>query len=93
MVAGPERRTQAYFAIQRQWMAHWPEQIRGFASRVLLASLSPMAPVWCQVEPKIRMRLDPEDLVSRAILDTGEWEPVSVGMVSYTSAPAPLSSM
>jgi FkbM family methyltransferase len=82
MAAGPQRRTQAYFAIQRQWITHWPRQIGGLASQVLLASVSPMAPVWCQVEPKIRMRLNPGDLVSRAILDTGEWEPVSVGMVS-----------
>lgn len=82
MVAGPELRTQAYFAVQRQWMAHWPFQSGKYAPRILLSGVLPAVPVWYQVEPKIRMRLDPEDLVSRTILETGGWERVSFGMVS-----------
>jgi hypothetical protein len=77
MAAGPEQRTQAYFAVQRGWMAHWPFEHGKYAPRVLLTAVLPVAPVWYQVEPQIKMHLDPEDFVSRAILETGEWEPTS----------------
>src|ERR1700736_2344696 len=77
MVAGSERRTEAYFAVQRAWMAHWPLKQGQYAPRVLLPAVLPVSPVWLQVDPKIRMRLDPEDFVSRTILETGEWEPAS----------------
>ena len=77
LLASPEQRTEAYFSLQRGWMAHWPFQSGKYAPRVLLAAVRPVAPVWFQVEPQIRMRLDPEDFVSRTILETGEWEPES----------------
>lgn len=77
MVASPEARTGAYFALQRGWMAHWPWETGKYAPRVLLRAVTPVAPVWFQVEPSIRMHLDPEDFVSRTILETGEWEPTS----------------
>jgi FkbM family methyltransferase len=82
MVAGPELRTQAYFAVQRNWMQHWPDPIKKLASQFMLAAASPMAPVWYQVEPNIRMRLDPADLGPRIILESGVYEPDSIGMVS-----------
>ena len=75
--AGSETRTQAYFAVQRAWMAHWPLESGKYAPRLMLGSVLPVTPVWYQVEPEIRMRLDPEDFVSRTILETGEWEPTS----------------
>lgn len=81
MVAGPELRTQAYFAVQRQWMAHWPFQRGKYAPQLLLIGVLPMTPVWYQVEPRIKMRLDPEDMGARMILESGEYEPVSCGMV------------
>ena len=77
MVASPETRTGAYFAMQRGWMAHWPFESGKYAPRVFLPAVMPVAPVWYQVEPHIRMHLDPEDFVSRTILETGEWEPTS----------------
>jgi FkbM family methyltransferase len=82
MVAGPELRTKAYFALQRQWAAHWPFQAGKHAPRLLFAAAAPMVPVWYQVEPHIRMRLDPADLGPYMILESGVYEPVSVGMVN-----------
>jgi FkbM family methyltransferase len=82
MVAGPEGRTQAYFAIQRQWIKHWPFQSGQRAPRALLNAVWPMAPVWYQLEPHIRMHLDPADLGPLIILETGEYEPVSVAMIA-----------
>lgn len=82
MVAGPEKRTQAYFAVQRKLMAHWPFAIRVVVSQILLIPVSPLVPVWYQVEPNIKMQLDPEDLGPRMILESGVYEPISVGMVS-----------
>jgi FkbM family methyltransferase len=82
MVAGPEARTQACFAIQRQWMTHWPYPIKGVASQFLMAAASPMAPVWYQVDPNIKMQLDPADLGPRMILESGVYEPGSIRMVS-----------
>ncbi len=77
LVAGPESRTQAYFAVQRAWLAHWPFDYGKNAPTVLLPAVLPGAPVWYQVEPQVRMRLDPDDYVSRTILLNGDWEPAS----------------
>jgi FkbM family methyltransferase len=41
-----------------------------------------MAPIWYQVEPNIRMQLDPADEGPLTILETGVYEPVSFAMVS-----------
>jgi FkbM family methyltransferase len=41
-----------------------------------------LVPVWFQVEPNIRMHLDPADLGPRMILESGVYEPVSIRMVS-----------
>src|ERR1017187_6461792 len=76
-VASPEVRTRAYFAVQRGWMAHWPFERGKYRPRVLLPAVWPVTPVWYQVETEIKMHLDPDDLVSRTILETGEWEPTS----------------
>jgi FkbM family methyltransferase len=87
MVAGPEVRTRAYFAIQRQWMAGWPFETGKYAPRVLLPAALPVIPVWYQVEPHIKMQLDPEDMVSRVILESGEWEPGSWKLMAEHLAP------
>ena len=87
IVAGPALRTQAYFTIQREWLAHWPVQIHGVITQIMLVAVSPMAPAWYQVEPHIRMQLDPADLGPRLILETGVYEPVSVAMVSEHLGP------
>lgn len=44
---------------------------------VLSVTAAPFAPVWMDVQSGVRMRLDPNDLVSRVILETGSWEPES----------------
>jgi FkbM family methyltransferase len=81
LIAGSELRTQSYFALQRQWMAHWPYQSGKYLPRILLPGVLPVVPVWHQVEPHIKMRLDPSDFVSRTVLETGQWEAGSFEMV------------
>jgi FkbM family methyltransferase len=80
-IAGPAGRTQGYFAIQRQWEAHWPLQNGKKLPRLFEPMVQPFAPVWLQVEPGIKMRLDPYDYVSREILETGKWEPESWAVI------------
>lgn len=77
LALSPERRTEAYFSLQRSWMAHWPFDRGRYTPRILLPAVLPVTPVWLQVDPQIRMRLDPADFVSRTILETGQWEPES----------------
>src|ERR1043166_5738573 len=74
LVAGPPARTQAYFGLQREWSAHWPFEHGRYFPRIVQPALQPFVPVWLQVEPRVRMQLDPEDYVSREILETGSWE-------------------
>lgn len=86
-IAGPEARTSGYFAFQRAWLAHWPLEHGQFLPRSIANALQPFAPVWVQVEPQVRMHLDPNDLVSRQILETGSWEPTSWAAVQEHLAP------
>jgi FkbM family methyltransferase len=74
LIAGPAARTQGYFALQRQWAAHWPLQNGKMLPRAIRPIFQPFTPVWVQLEPKIKMQLDPNDYVSREILETGVWE-------------------
>jgi hypothetical protein len=37
----------------------------------------PMVRVWYEMQPRVRMRLDPDDLGPRMILETGQYEPAS----------------
>lgn len=76
-IAGPAARTQAYFALQRQWTAHWPLEHGVALPRAIQPFFLPFAPVWVQVEPHVKMLLDPDDFVSHTILETGTWEPDS----------------
>ncbi len=73
-IAGPEARTQGYFAVQRAWMAHWPLEHGKALPRLIQPVLQPFTPVWVQVQPDVKMLLDPYDYVSREILETGQWE-------------------
>ena len=77
ITAGPALRTKGYFAFQRQWAAHWaPERGKGLPQSIQ-PFFKPFTPVWVQVEPKIKMLLDPDDYVSRTILEKGVFEPDS----------------
>jgi FkbM family methyltransferase len=80
ILSTPAGRTRSYFAAYRATNAYSPALIRAFygVPTILRFVSAPFAPVWMQVEPGIRMQLDPYDLVSRVILETGTWEPESV---------------
>jgi FkbM family methyltransferase len=67
-------RTQMYYALHRRWYARWPFDRGRHLPSALRRVFKPFVPVWVQLEPGIRMLLDPEDLVSRVILQTGNWE-------------------
>lgn len=74
MIVNPAARTKWYFAVEREWTAHWPlPRGRSLAAR-LEPFVRPTAPAWVTVEPSVTMLLDPEDYVSAEILRTGEWE-------------------
>jgi FkbM family methyltransferase len=73
--ASPAWRTERYFALERQWIAHWPLP-RGKGLTTLLKPIAePFVPVWVEVEPGVTMLLDPDDYISRVILENGAWEP------------------
>ena len=74
MIMNPAARTKGYFAVERQWAAHWPLARGAALPTRFKAIVRPTAPAWVQVEPGITMLLDPEDYVSREILRTGAWE-------------------
>ena len=76
-IAGPAQRTATLFAIERGWAAHWPLQYGKSAPDALSRLFQPLVPVWLDVEPHVRMRLDPYDLIPNTILSTGTWEPES----------------
>ena len=86
-IAGPAARTQTYFAIQRQWDAHWPLRNGKKLPRLIQPALQPFTPVWVQVEPGMKMLLDPYDYVSREILETGVWEPDSWAAIQQHLGP------
>ena len=73
-LAGAAGRTHAYFAMERQLRRHRQIGLGRSPIEGLGHMLEPFAPVWEQVEPKVRMQLDPADLISRVILETGTWE-------------------
>ncbi len=86
-VAGPEARTQGYFAIQRQWMKVWPFEHASRLPRAIQPMFRPFVPVWVRVEPNINMLLDPDDYVSHEILETGRWEANSWGAIRNRLGP------
>lgn len=75
VIGSPGRRTAFYFGLQRQWDALWPFEGGKTLYVRLRPVLEPFVPVRVQIEPGVSMLLDPDDSVSRAILETGVWEP------------------
>ena len=86
--AGGPGRTRSYFGAYHASYTHAPVSIRPYFEVADLL-LSPIfekiglfEPVWTQVEPGIKMKLDPYDLVSRKLLEEGVWEPQSIQAVT-----------
>jgi FkbM family methyltransferase len=86
-IAGAPARTRTYFAVERSWATHWPLAYGKYLPLSLRSTLEPFTPVWMQVEPGIRMWLDPNDFVSRTVLETGQWEPQSWRIVEQDLRP------
>ena len=91
--SGGSARTRSYFATYRTSYEHSPAAIRplfalaDFFLNPVFQTFGPFEPVWTQVEPGIKMQLDPYDLVSRKILETGVWEPESIQAVADHLSP------
>ena len=73
----PAARTWGYFAFAREWQALWPWESGKNLPLRLSFKASLFAPTRVRIEPHVSMLLDPNDLVSRVILETGAWEPES----------------
>ena len=78
--SGGAGRTRSYFALYHSSYTHSPAFVRpvfalaDFFLNPVFETFGPFEPVWTQVEPGIKMQLDPYDMVSRKILETGVWE-------------------
>ena len=90
MLSTPGGRTKAFFAVHRASYAHTPTGMLPYfrvAAIILSPFAEPFAPIWMEVEPGMKMQLDPYDLVSRTILETGAWEPESAQAVAEHLSP------
>lgn len=93
MVSSRAGRTRSYFNAYRASYTHSPAAVRPFLAladyglRPLFETFRAFEPVWVQLEPGVRMQLDPYDLVSRTILETGLWEPESMKSVAEHLSP------
>ncbi len=91
--SGGAGRTRSYFGAYRSSYTHAPAFIQpyfavaDFFLNPVFETFGPFEPVWTQVEPGIKMQLDPYDLVSRKILETGVWEPESIQAVADHLSP------
>jgi FkbM family methyltransferase len=66
----------AGYSLQRQWFRRWPfRRGRGLPATLTRKIARQTVPIWTNLGPDIRLRLSPTDLISRAILETGDWEP------------------
>ena len=91
--SGGAGRTRSYFALYRSSYTHSPAFIRpvfalaDFFLNPVFETFGPFEPVWTQVEPGMKMQLDPYDMVSRKILETGVWEAGSIHAVADHLSP------
>ena len=74
------------YSLQRSWWRHWPLR-RGKGLPMALAKRISGRPVWVELEPHIKMLLDPSDLISNVLLLTGEWEPGEQTIIQQYLAP------
>lgn len=83
----PGSRAKAYLTASRGWARNWPRVIRGagvpYRLIPVLTSLGVLpGPVLFEVEPGLKMVLDPNDLVSQNILVDGTWESQSAAIIA-----------
>ena len=72
--SNPVRRTEAYFALRHGWETHWPLSSGKHLPSLVEPAFAPFVPVWMEVEPGVKMLLDPDDLVARVILYDRQYE-------------------
>ena len=93
LISSRAGRTRTYFNAYRSSYTHAPGPVRPFLAladyglRPVFQAFGTFEPVWVQVEPGFKMQLDPYDLVSRTILETGVWEPESIQSVAAHLSP------
>ena len=68
-------RAGAYLGFYRVWHAVWPFTAGQRLPEDSFHLFGLVQPVWLEVEPGVTMRLDPKDMVTRAILVNRTWEP------------------
>jgi len=72
--ASAASQTRAYYSFQRLWGAYWPFRRGRGLPRLVRPLLKRSVPIWVQIEPGIKILSDPDDLISRKILETGVWD-------------------
>jgi FkbM family methyltransferase len=92
--SGGPGRTRFYFSAYRTSYEHAPAsmgpyfEVADLLLNPIFEKVRLFEPVWTQVEPGIKMKLDPYDLVSRKILEEGVWEPKSIQAVADHLSPS-----
>jgi FkbM family methyltransferase len=68
----------AGYTLQRQWSRFWPlPRGRGLMARLTKQIVRQPLPIWVRIEPGVVLRLSATDMISRMIMETGEWEPAT----------------
>ena len=80
----PSIRTRGFFAFYRGWQKISPgSEFPG----TIVHYFGPFIPIRVQLEPKINMLLDPNDLVTAVIISTGTWEPETLRTLESHTPP------
>ena len=76
LIVSPNLRWKAYFALVRELETHWPlSDGRGLRTGLRPYRFFFLKPAWVQLEPQVKMLLDPNDNLCRHIAKYGVWEP------------------
>lgn len=65
-----------YSAQRTHWRKVWPFRLGRYTPARFARQLC-RGPLWTELRPGIKMLLDPRDLISRVLLETGEWDPTT----------------
>jgi FkbM family methyltransferase len=83
LMASAPFRNQSYVTAERVWHYSWLHGSRGLPWQIACRRIfHPTIPVWVEVEPRMAMLLDPNDLVQSNIMGSGAWEPETWGLIS-----------